>query len=314
MKYYRSYTAKKHKLPKRILFFAIVAVLIFVFSLVLGNSLKKDLAEADIDKDAPETVDISGVEKDHVEAVGDAVHDTGIYSGACLVLDGETDAAGANKLVYNIRNEGHGAVSFVAADEGGLKYASVAVSEMSRLPASEKLAGLEVLKGAVQYAKSLGMRCSAVMTASEGEVDLLIAAELYGIGFDEIIIRGFEACLGAEGGDISAAVAYLEGVREVAECDIALVLSSDAYTYARNSYHIEKLFTYCEFLGVDMTGCDGDTAAAFADGFAGSISAYSLRAIINAEDTAARDALDAAGEKIYQYISTAEVPTETTGE
>ncbi len=314
MKYYKSYTAKKLKLPKRILFFAVVAALIFVFSLILGNSLKKDLAEADIDKEAPETVDISGVENEQTESGGTAEHNTLTYSGGCIELDGETDAAGANKLVSDVKVSGFSAVSFVAVDGDGLRYASEAVSAMSRLPASEKLVSSEVLRSAVQYAKSMGLRCSAVMLAGNGDVDLIIAAELYGMGFDEIIVSGFENCLTSEGGDITQAVAYLEKLRAAAELDVSLVLSRDAYTYARNSYHIEKLFTYCEFLGVDMTGCDADTVSAFADGFAGSISAYSLRAIINAEDTAAAEALDAAGAKIYQYVTAARAAEDTTDE
>ncbi len=305
MKYYKSYTAKKLKLPRRILFFIIVAAVIFVFSVILGNNLKKRLAETDINTEPVETVDLENIEKEHNEAVGGAVHETLTYSAGYLALAGEDDTATAQSAVSKIKGEGFTAMSFVVTDENGLRYASPVMAELSRLPASEKIVKYDVLSTAVSYGKSVGVRASAVFTKSGGESDFLIINELCKMGFDEIIIRGFEDSLGENGGDITEAVAYLEKARSSADCELALALKPQAYTFARNSYHIEKLFTYTEFLAVDLTLSTAEDAAALADGFAGSFSAYSLRALVSAEQTDAVNSLDAAELKVYQYVTEA---------
>ncbi len=305
MKYYKSYTAKKLKLPRRILFFIIVAAVIFVFSVILGNNLKKRLADTDINTDPVETVDLENIKKEQNESGGNAVHETGKYCAGYLALDGEDDTASANSAVSKLKGEGYTAVAFAVTDESGLRYASPAMTELSRLPASEKIVGFDVLSGAISYGKSIGMRTSAVFAKSGGESDFLIINELCKMGFDEIIICGFEDSLGENGGDITEAVAYLERVCQVADCEIALALKPQAYTFARNSYHIEKLFTYTEFLAVDLTLSTAEDAAALADGFAGSFSAYSLRALITAEQTDVAESLDSAELRVYQYVTQA---------
>lgn len=303
MNYYRNYTAKKLKLPRRLIFFAVIAVLIFIFSVILGNNLKKRLAEADINKDPVETVDLENIEKEQKEQGGNAVHETLPYSAGFLTLTGEDDASSAKNKIYAVKTAGYTCVSFVCCDAEGLKYASPAMSELSRLPASETVADYSVLCDALAYAKSVGMRTSAVFLSRDAETDGIILAELCSAGFDEIIIRGFEGCLTSDGGDINEAVKYLGAVREKTECDIALALMPAAYTYARNSYHIEKLFTYTEFLSVDMTESTAEDARGLADGFAGSFSTYSLRALITHEQTDVEEALASAGFDVCQYIS-----------
>ena len=177
------------------------------------------------------------------------------------------------------------------------------MSELSRLPASEKVADYDVVRDAVSYAHSVGVRASAVFTKGEAKIDSLIISELCKMGFDEIIIRGFEDILSEKGGDITTAVTYLEDIRKVADCDIAVALMPQAYTFARNSYHIEKLFTYTEFLAVDLTGSSAEEAGALADGFEGSFSAYSLRALILADQNDVAEALKTAELSVYQYVT-----------
>lgn len=303
MKYYKSYTAKKLKLPRRIILFLVIAVLAFVFAIVLGNNLKKRLSETDINTEPVETVDLENIEKEHNEKSGNAVHETGKYSAGYIHMDGETDVPAAQAAISKIRSEGFTSFSFIACNEEGLRYASPAMSALSRLPASEKIAGFETLKGAVSYAHSMGMRASAVFTRGDVKVDALIMNELCQMGFDEIIIRGFEDILSENGGDITKAVEYLEVVRKSADCDIAVSLMPQAYTFARNSYHIEKLFTYTEFLAVDLTKSTVEEVAALADGFEGSFSAYSLRALILAEQSDVYETLKTAEQNVCQYIT-----------
>jgi hypothetical protein len=123
------------------------------------------------------------------------------------------------------------------------------------------------------------------------------------LGFDEVIIRGFEDILSEKGGDITKTVEYLEAVRKTADCDIAISLRPEAYSFARNSYHIEKLFTYTEFLAVDLTTSTFEEVSAFSDGFEGSFSAYSLRALILAEQSEVCETLKSAELNVCQYIT-----------
>lgn len=312
MKYYKSYTAKKLKFPRRIIFFLVIAVLAFVFAVILGNNLKKRLNEADINTDPVETVDLDHIEKEHNEKSGNAKHETGKYSAGYLHIDGETQLAAAQAAVSGLKSAGFSAASFIACDEAGLRYASPAMSELSRLPASERVADYDVVRDAVAYAHSIGVRASAVFTKGDSKIDALIISELCQMGFDEIIIRGFEDILSEKGGDITKAVSYLEDIRKVADCDIAVALMPQAYTFARNSYHIEKLFTYTEFLAVDLTGENSESVAALADGFEGSFSAYSLRALVLAEQSDVAEALKTAELSVCQYVTAPAVDPESS--
>ena len=315
-KKYKSYTAKKLKLPKRILFFAVCALIIFLFSIILGNHLQNKLETSEIDKTPIETslpeedIDISGGIKD-----GNAVHsdNNAEVKAAFLNITGNTEASDYKAEIDKLRFSGYNAVSFIVIRDNRLTYASAVAEEHSRLPASESVVSMEVLADALSYAKGLGLRASAVYTKSDDTIlDSQIAGELATLGFSEIIIRGYENLLEKACGEITPCIDYLETIRGSAMgTAVSLSLSCDAYSYARNSYQIEKLFTYTEFLTIDFTTADEETVTKLCVDYSGSFSTYDLRPLIPGESSYA-DILTQNSINSYQYVSSIPTPADDT--
>lgn len=286
-KRYRNYTAKKYKLPKRILFFVICALVIFIFALILGNNLKNKMENADINREPIETYNDAETQAPSGISDGDARHPEACANvkAGYLTLNSTMETADVKAEIDKIKSNGFNAVSFICVSEGKLTYASKAAEDYSRLPSSESVIPFEVLTDALSYAKQKGLRASAVYTkGTDATLDALICGELVSVGFDEIILGGFENLLSESGGAITPCIEYLKQIRRGAEgCNISLSLSPAAYSYARNSYQIEKLFTYAEFMTIDMTELDAAAAEELCRNIAGSFSIYMLRPLIKGE-------------------------------
>lgn len=316
MKMYRNYTAKKLKFPKRLLFFVICALIIFIAAILLGLNLKSRMENADIDRTPVETKPVEDPDKDDGIAEGTAEHDSTLASvrAGYLELTGITEIDGAKKQISALRDDGYNCISYFVTKDGRLTYASAAAEEYSRLPASEAIVSFEMLTDAVAYAESLGMRTSAFYeTGSLEELDLKIISELSGIGFDEIIISGFEDLLGEDGGEIASFVGHMAKVRECANgAAVSVCFSTDAYTYARNSYQIEKIFTYTEFLTIDIREMSSEETAALCESIAGSFQSYMLRPIVWGETDGIGEILAENGVNSVQYASPVPDPDATS--
>ena len=319
MKHYKAYTAKKFKLPRRIIFFAVVAVLIFAVTVIIGNVLKKRVDNNEID-----TSEITEPAGDKTDFTLDGTtvsvpHDEALASVAAGYLDlsGISDAEGARAAVQDLRSAGYNAAAVVIFDgDGMLSYASKAAESASGLKASEKLVPYEVLKTAVSEAGNLGIRSIAVADCG---AKLLpdIAAELSSLGFNEILLRGFESldALSADAvSQISAAISSVSSENMT----VGVCLSSEIYLAAQNSPYIEKLYTEAHYLAIDLTSATSESAGETAERLQGSFSAYLLRAVLdgrNAENAAAvRSALQGGGVKAYTYISAPPHTEESTDE
>ena len=318
MKVYRSYTAKKLKLPKRILFFVICAVFILFFALLLGNHLKNKMESADIDTTPIETTPSQETEPDDIIPEGGATHDESKKSvrSGYLDISYADDEKVIRERIDKLKDDGFNAVSVVCVESGRLAYASKALEEYTRLPASENIISLDELGSAVEYAESKGMITSALFEkGSSEELDMYIASELALAGFDEIVISGFENILGEKGGEIASCTGYLTRFRTSAKgVDVSLRLSPDAFVYARNSYHIEKLFTYTEFFSVDMTEYTSEEAGELVKKIGGSFSVYMIRPFVSGDSEGVSDALKAEGVEAVQYISAIPGPDTDTAE
>ena len=108
MKHYKAYTAKKFKLPRRIIFFAVVAVLIFAVTVIIGNVLKKRVDNNEID--TSEITEPAGDSTDFVnnDTTVSVPHDEALASVAAGYLDlsGISDAEGARAAVQDLRSGG----------------------------------------------------------------------------------------------------------------------------------------------------------------------------------------------------------------
>lgn len=306
-KRYRSYTAKKYKLPKRILFFGICALVIFCFALIVGNNLKKRMENAPIDREPVETQDFDGDKFSNDIDNGDAAHPEkkSTIKAGYIDLSNITDQKDIHKRIDALVLDGFNAISFAAVENGKLTYASAAIEEYSRLPASNEIVSIQNLTDAIAYAKAKNITSSAIFCkGSDSVLDAMICGELSQIGFDEIIISGFEDLLTENGGEITPCISYIKNIRTSASAShISLSLSPSAYTYARNSYQIEKLFTYTEFLTIDMTSLDPVGAAELCAEISGSFSTYMLRPLIKGETTDIPATLREKGISAIQYTT-----------
>ena len=170
MKKYRTYTAKKYKIVRKIIFFAIVAVAIFGATVIWGNILKNKIENTEVPP--PLDVETTAPEENKDEQKGEAgvSHDEALskVKAGCLDLSLMTDIQSARGAVDALKAGGYNCVSFNVTDkEGKLTYASPGVVQDSRLPAKETLISYEVLKATSEYAKGLSMRLSCVIVASE---------------------------------------------------------------------------------------------------------------------------------------------------
>lgn len=321
MKRYRAYKAKKLKLPRRILFFCIVALIITVLAVILGNFLKNKLETIPRDtsdimtqtKDpekSPSKDNKEELEAEHDKALG------GIVAGY-MYLDGNTDEEGARLEIDGLKSAGFNAVSFCVTDKDGrLAYASPAIEEASRLPASGEIVSYEVLSFAAAYAGDQGLRVSAVMEMSDSIYDELVAEELSLAGFDEIIIRGFEKHTKLDNSVVSEIGDYVKRIRTKAgDMDIGLAFVSEFFSTPSNAPYIEKIYAKTEFLSIDLTSCTPEDITAVTETISGSISAYLLRPLLRGDDEAQRvlvdEALTAAFFQARQYVSAPERAEDT---
>ncbi|MBR6651106.1 MAG: hypothetical protein IKL36_06820 [Clostridia bacterium] len=306
-KRYRSYTAKKYKLPKRILFFAVCAIIIFLFALIVGNNLKKQMENAPIDREPVETQDFEENQTSNGIENGNSTHpeNKATVKAGYLNLSEIVDQKDIQQRIDQLVLDGFNALSFVAIENDKLTYASAALEEYSRLPASSEIVSLQDLTDAIAYANEKNITTSAFYCKGSDDVlDVMICSELSQIGFDEIIISGFEDLLTENGGEITPCISYIKNIRTVAASShISLCLAPSAYTYARNSYQIEKLFTYTEFLSINVTSLDSEKVSELCDNISGSFSTYMLRPVTNGDAVEIPAVLSEKGISTIQYIS-----------
>ena len=316
MKKYRAYTAKKFRLPRRIIFFCVVALIIVVLAIVLGNFLKGKL-----DSTPRDTSDITTTPKNNEDAPsGDkneeesAEHDpalSGVVSGY-LDLSDVVDDAGITSVLDEMKTKGFNSLSFCVTDkEGKLTYASPAVEEASRLPASVEIVSYDILVRTVAMAKASGLRASAVMTVSDSLSDRLVVKELSEAGFDELILRGFEKYLSLDNDTVLEIGSFIDGVREISgNMALSLCFDTEFFMAPSNAPYIEKIYQNVEFLSVDLTAVTAEEIPELTDKIAGSISAYLLRPILNGEDGESAALIDTALSDAFfvarQYISAPE--------
>lgn len=321
MKRYRTYTAKKYKLAKRIIFFVACALVIFGLTVLLGNHLKNKLES--VETQEPFDFDTTAsTPKENDNKIEESVpHDEALsgVSAGYLDLRGIKEENDAKAAVDAVKAGGFNAVCLVVTDESGnITYASPAVVAQSRLPASGDLIPYEILSSAARYAKESGLRLSCVMTASESISDETVAAELASLGFEEIIIRGFEEYVQLSNEYVSNINGYVGKIREATggAMEISVSFRPDFFKLAQNAPYIEKIYAKCEFLAIDLYGYTAEDAAAVAQSLQGSISAYLLRTLLDGTDTetapAVKEALTAAGASALEYISAPEKAADDT--
>jgi len=314
MKKHRNYTAKKYRIARQIIFYVIVAIVIFVLAMILGNHLKGKVDS--IDHSTTDVLEETGPEKDpgedRDEKEEEAEHDPALAGVRCgyLSLFADSDMAGARRAVEAIRTSGYNAVCFRVTDpHGKITYRSPAIEEATRLPAAEALIPFEALSEAFKAAGDMGMRVSCVIGESDSLSDPVVVKELYMAGADEIVIMGFEEYTVVNNDTVSDIREYTDKLRAAAGGDIqiSVVFAPEFYSDPHNAPYIEKIYKSCEFLAIDMTGAAAESVTETARELAGSFTAYLLRPVLSGEDADLVGEIDAALTELSisarQYIS-----------
>lgn len=315
MKRFKTYTAKKYRVWRRILFFAVVALLIFAFTVILGNVLKKRLDNTEVPKDEIPSVTSGADTAPADDPDVTTFHDEALKSVSASYLDlsGVEDGSGARGVIDELRAAGCNAVSFVVrSDDGMITYASPALQSYSGIRASENLVPFDVLSAAVAYAKDRGIRCSVVFSGNDTLHDPIVAAELVNIGFNDILIRGFEGLSSLDNSAVGDISAYISAVKGETSVTCGVSLSAEVLLTAQNAPYIEKLYNMCEYLAINMTDMNGDSAADICSKLQGSFSMYMLRPVLSGDNAeladAVRNVLVNLGVEARQYISSVPKP------
>ena len=129
--------------------------------------------------------------------------------------------------------------------------------------------------------------------------------QLSALGFDELIVRGFESYTRFDNEMVSEVNGYVNRLRGAAE-NMVFSLSFDSLFFKApsNAPYVEKIYANTEFLSIDMTACSPEDAATLSGEIAGSFSAYHLRPLLSSENAEGVDAsLTAASITARQYIT-----------
>jgi len=321
MKRYRNYRAKKLRLPRKLIFFSAVALAILLFTLILGNILKSNLENANID-----TTDVLN-EKDPANkkpekedtVVSGAVHDKALadISANTLIIPTDDEDFNLTTTLGELKAEGFNTVSFNVFENSNITYASPALEKLIRAPLAESLIPYEALLSAVTTAKDMGLRVSCIFHASESLCDEIIAEELSHIGFDEIIIRGFEKYTQLDNELVSIVNSYVEKFRNATGDKLSIGVCFDETFYQKpaNAPYIEKVYNAVNFLAIDMTDIPSEEIPAIVGELQGSSSAYLLRALFDASDAENSEAIKAQLKEQYfianQFIKSLEKQDES---
>lgn len=291
MKRYRNYRAKKLRLPRKLIFFSAVAVAILLFTLILGNILKSNLENASIDTtDILSEKDPASKEPEKEKPVANgAEHDKALAEicASTLIIPANDEDFNLTTALGDLKAQGFNAVSINIFENSNITYASPALEKLTRMPSSESLIPYDTLCNAVTTAKDMGLRVSCIFQASESLCDEIVAEELFEMGFDEIIIRGFEKYTQLDNELVSVVNSYVERFRAATSDKMSIGVCFDETFYQRpaNAPYIEKVYTSVNFLAIDMTDISADEIPAIVGELQGSSSAYLLRALFDSNDS-----------------------------
>jgi len=342
---YRSGHIKKSrkKLIIRIAFVIVCALVLTVFSVLLGSHLKKK-AEYSINL-STDTQVTEGTTESVGELFADGIPVKDPDAGSRELCAADIDVTSADKdalcdLIDSLPHEYNAISVRVSAENGKLVYLSPAVMEYAGLDPSlldaysiaetEDAKGFDVyenLRAVLAKAKANGLRCVAALSAdsssllldtdqfSKGRLDSIVAGELTSLGCDEILVDGLFTEEGQMPHDIlSAVISYLASLRaHTGEALLGLSFPDSLYLTPQNASVVKTLSEYADFLAISVSTDATDPDEAYSvvyDNYyslKGYFSMYSLRAVITGTDekvaSAVRASLSALSAKSFHFTS-----------
>ena len=317
---YRSGTKKKSIKPIliRVAFVLVLVAVTTSVALLLGSYLDE---RANFAESLLETHEKSESSNEKTEMFpGGVLSDSDVTEKNVCAAHIEVVGVSEESVAESIRMLGdmYSAVSInVVSPTGSLVYLSDSLMNYVRLdgdlvvrPSAGEVEGSEVegdalpaIKTALAVADELGMRKSAVFSASsnvlenspvshnERITDGIILGEMYDMGFDEVITTEL----------LKKIVSYLSSLRDYSgEIDIGVVLPSSVYLVPQSASFIKTLSEYADFLAISVNTDAEDPAAAYSSVYdnchslKGNFSVYNIRGMIETDDVEVAQAVYAA--------------------
>ncbi|MBQ8402378.1 MAG: hypothetical protein IJX14_10680 [Clostridia bacterium] len=307
MRYYRHRRKASQKAKTiffRILFVLTAAVVITGMAILTGKALlnKVEKATEELESSVPPSGNAAGrVNRDESDLAEEAYSSLQVFAAGLDLPYHETE----DSLFARIHTiaESCDTVSVKVTGQSGLLYTSPALSELVRMPAVTGDNPLyDRLSLTVTAAKARNLRLSAVMTSSlrmlesatAALVDSTIAAELYAMGFQEILLTDILP-YDADTDTINNARWYLQSMQNTlsgsGSFSVGACLPVSVYLDAVNAKQVQMLASSVDFLAMDaadlpVSSANGMTLEEVCLSLAGSFQVYNLRVLLTAEDPA----------------------------
>ena len=307
MRYYR-FRRKASKKAKtiffRILFILAAAVIITALAILTGNLLlrKVESATEALESSVPPSGNAAGrIETTDTDLPEEAYSSLHVFAAGLDLPFHETE----DSLFARIHtiSQTYDTVSIEVTGTEGLLYTSPALTSLLRMPAvtGENILYTRLLS-AVTAAKAQGLRLSAVMSSSlphldsatAALVDSTIAAELYTLGFSEILLTDILPG-DADTDTITNARRYLQSVQNAlsgtGSFHVGAALPVSVYLDAVNAKQVQMLASAVDFLAMDaaelpVSGTNGMTLEEICISLSGSFQVYNLRVLLTAKNPA----------------------------
>ena len=305
MRYYR-YRRKASQKAKaiffRVLFILAAAVVITGLAILTGNLLlqRVETAEEQLSASIPPSGNAAGRVDTTPPLTTDGYSSLHVFaSGLNLALHETEDSLFAQ--IHNFAQT-YNTVSLEITAGGDLIYVSPALSALLRLPdLGGNTEAYVRMTNMITAAKAQNLRLSAVMASSLGRldgetaalIDSTIAAELYVMGFDEILFTGLLEA-DADTDAITGTRRYLQSIHDTLEGTgsfaMGACLPSEIYLNAENAKQVQMLSSVVDFLAMDATPlhvAQTGSAMTLSDvcaALAGNFEVYNLRVVLKTID------------------------------
>jgi len=302
IKYYRHHHRSGAKIKRfifRLLFVIVMAVIITVLAIILGNLLLKRLNTADeiletapqpnVQEEDPENISADIIKNNYKSVFGVSILPSTYKSTDAIMNEIQILNPHYDTLGIHIINE-----------NGNLIYNSQALSAALHFPYIQEDKSVSELKNIVSTAKKNRMMPSAILRISENDIKNdssyyfvgLLINELSQIGFNEVLLVP-DGISEEKFADTQAEhiTALLKGAKKLikSNCKIGILFPADVYLGVSNAKYIQIISTYVSFMGISFQGGKValDTYNAtneIISSLLGNFNVYNLRVVI--DDTA----------------------------
>jgi len=307
LRYYRRKNKEKIKAVfLKILFVLVSACIVTTLAIITGKLLqvKVQSASEHLETSVPPSGNSVGRETES-SLEGDSYSSLYVYaSGLSLPLH-ETEDSLVSRI-HTISGT-YDTVSVEITKDNRLLYVSPSLSELLRMPLQDTDPMYTRLKNLCTAAKARDLRLSAVFSSSLHTMDnataalsdSTIAAELYALGFDEILFVDILPET-VDTDTLNIAKKYLQTIRDslnrtvgdstqLHDFSVGACLPYNVYMDAVNAKQIQMIATTVDFLAIDLSSLPvrsqtDMTLETVCQSLAGSFSVYNLRALLGTKD------------------------------